>query len=149
MTEIISTRQIPHTPAKVFAIAQDVSRFPEVMPNLDAVQVLEDDGDGQTVTRWEASFTVGPMSKRVIWTERDHWNEDDLSCTFELVEGDMQQYNGKWTFTANGDGCLAELQVCFELGIPMLGPLITKIVNQLMQQNCDSLLEALEELASQ
>jgi hypothetical protein len=39
------------------------------------------------------------------------------------------------------------LNVDFELGIPVLGPMVNKIVDQLMQKNCDQLLEGLEKLA--
>jgi ribosome-associated toxin RatA of RatAB toxin-antitoxin module len=149
LAEIISKREIPHAPAVVFAAARQVTRFPDVLSNLDSVEVLEDDGQGSTVTRWLASFSVGPLTKQVAWTERDHWDENALTCRFDLVEGDMKTYNGVWTFSANSTGCLVDLRVDFELGIAMLGPMIDKIVNQLMQKNCDDLLEALEELAGQ
>lgn len=148
MAEITSTRTIGHAPERVFAAARQVTRFPEVLPNLEQVTMLEDDGQGHTVTRWDASFSVGPMSKRVSWTERDTWDDQALECTFDLIEGDMKVYRGVWTFVPEGDGCRADLRVEFELGIPMLGPMIDKIVNQLMQQNCDDLLEALETLAA-
>ena len=88
------------------------------------------------------------MSKRVAWTECDEWDEEQLTCTFELVDGDMKEYSGTWSFAPEGDGCRVDLRVSFELGIPMLGPMIDKIVNQLMQQNCDDLLAALEKLAA-
>ena len=148
MAEITSTRTIPRPPQRVFAAARLVTRFPDVLPNLERVTILEDDGQGNTLTRWDASFALGPMTKRVSWTERDTWDESALSCTFELVEGDMKVYNGVWTFAPEGDGCHADLSVNFVLGIPMLGPMIDKIVNQLMQQNCDDLLAALEQLAA-
>lgn len=148
MAEITSTRTIPRPPQQVFAAARLVTRFPDVLPNLERVTILEDDGQGNTLTRWDASFALGPMTKRVSWTERDTWDEEALSCTFELVEGDMKVYNGVWTFASEGDGCRVDLTVDFVLGIPMLGPMIDKIVNQLMQQNCDDLLEALEQLAA-
>jgi ribosome-associated toxin RatA of RatAB toxin-antitoxin module len=89
------------------------------------------------------------MSKQVKWTERDHWDADGLSCKFELVEGDMKTYDGLWTFSEADGSCNVELNVNFELGIALLGPMIGKIVDQLMQQNCDELLEALEKLSAQ
>ena len=148
MGKITSSRNIPFPAPHVFASARQVERFPEVLPNVDEVAVREDDGAGHTITFWAASFKVGPLTKQVKWTERDTWDESALSCTFELVEGDMKVYNGKWTFTPEGDRCLVELTVDFELGIPLLGPMINSIVDQLMQQNCDELLSALEKLSA-
>ena len=147
MAQIISTRKIALAPAKVFDTARQVTRFPAVLPNLDKVEIIEDQGNGVVVSIWEASFTVGPLSKTVKWKEVDTWNTDDLTCTFELVEGDMKVYRGTWDFKPDGEGCHVELNVDFELGITMLGPMIDRIVNQLMQQNCDDLLMALDKLA--
>ena len=136
-------------PTEVFNTARQATRFPDVLPNLDKVEIVEDQGNGVIVSNWEASFTVGPLSKTVKWKEIDTWNADDLSCTFELVEGDMKVYRGTWVFKPDGDGCRVELNVDFELGITMLGPMLDRIVNQLMQQNCDDLLYALDKLAAE
>jgi len=148
VAEIISKRTIPYPADKVFGIARQVTRFPEVIPNLDKVTIDEDLGGGRVVSSWEAEFSVGPLKKQVKWTERDHWDTEALACTFELVEGDMKEYSGSWTFAEHGEGCDVVLTVQFVLGINMLGPMIDKIVNQLMQQNCDELLEGLEKLAA-
>jgi ribosome-associated toxin RatA of RatAB toxin-antitoxin module len=149
MSEIISRRRIPLPPQKVYAAAKQVTRFPDVLPNLDSAEVLEDDGAGNTVTRWAGSFSVGPLSKTVSWTERDTWDDSALTCRFDLISGDMKTYNGTWRFAAAPDGgCDAELRVDFVLGIPVLGPMVNAIVDKLMKQNCDELLEALEKIAS-
>ena len=147
MKQIEATRTIRYSPEVTFATARQITRYPEVMPNLDKVSIIADEGNGVTVSRWEATFSVGPLRKSIAWSERDAWNETELGCTFELVEGDMKAYNGTWAFMPDGDGCRIELKVNFELGIAMMGPMIDNIVNQLMQQNCDELLEAIEKLA--
>jgi ribosome-associated toxin RatA of RatAB toxin-antitoxin module len=146
---IKSMRLIALPPRQVFDVARQVTRFPDVLPNLDKVTIIEDSGNGQVTTSWEASFSVGPLHKTVKWTEVDTWNTEDLTCIFELTEGDMKVYRGSWVFVADGDGTRVELEVDFELGISMLGPMIDKIVNQLMQQNCDDLLYALDRLAEE
>ena len=147
MSEIVSTRLIPRPAAAVFAAAQQVERFPEVLPDLDSVRVLEDDGQGHTVTKWEGTISVGPLTRQIAWTERDAWDAAARTCTFELLEGDMKQYSGVWRFAEQDGGCYVELRVQFELGIPLLGALVNRIVDQIMQRNCDDLLEALEKLA--
>jgi ribosome-associated toxin RatA of RatAB toxin-antitoxin module len=148
MSLIQSTRLIPLPAAKVYAAAKQVERFPEVLPNLDSAEVLEDDGQGNTVTRWVGTFAVGPLTKSVSWTERDRWDDAALACHFDLISGDMKEYNGAWNFKDVEGGCQANLDVNFTLGIPVLGPLVNAIVDKLMKQNCDELLQALEELAA-
>lgn len=148
MSEIVSTRTIPGQPEVVYAAAKQVERFPDVLPDVDEVRILEDDGQGNVKTSWVGTIRVGPMTRQIKWTELDHWNDGALSCRFELVEGDMKTYDGIWTFAADDAGCRVTLSVNFELGVPMLGALVNRMVDQLMQQNCDELLEALEKLAA-
>lgn len=148
MTLIKSERIIQLPPERVFNAARQVTKFPTYMPNLDSVEVLADDRNGNTTTRWRASFTVGPLKKSVSWTERDHWNSEKLTCQFELEEGDMKGYSGRWVFTPQDGGTHVLLEVDFTLGLAMLGPMVDKIVNSLMKQNCDELLAALEQIAA-
>jgi ribosome-associated toxin RatA of RatAB toxin-antitoxin module len=148
VSEIVSRRVIPLPAQQVYAAAQRVERFPDVMPNLDSVEVVENEGSGTVVTKWNGSFSLGPLKKDVSWTERDVWNEQNLSCRFDLISGDMKTYSGTWRFIPLADGgCEAELRMDFVLGIPVLGPMVNAIVDKLMQQNCDELLEALEKIA--
>jgi coenzyme Q-binding protein COQ10 len=115
---------------------------------VDSVSILEDDGAGHTVSKWNGTISVGPLTRQIGWTERDTWDAAAQTCTFELIEGDMKQYSGVWTFTPQEGGTMVELRVRFELGIPLLGPLVNRIVDQIMQHNCDDLLEALEQLSA-
>jgi ribosome-associated toxin RatA of RatAB toxin-antitoxin module len=128
------------------AAAKQFTRYPEFMPNLDRVEILEFDETGPRKSHWVSTVNVGPLKRQFKWTETDSWDDENRNCSFDLVEGDMKTYKGSWSFTPQNDGCLVELKVQFELGIPMLSPMINNIVNQLMQQNCDALLEALDQL---
>ncbi len=148
MAEICSQRHIPHPARQVYEAAKNIERFPDVMPDLESATVLENDGNGNTITKWVGNVAVGPMKRKISWTEKDHWDDDGLVCSFDLIEGDMKTYSGAWKFSDNGEGCEVELKFDFELGIPMLGAMVNNIVNKIMQDNCDALLEALEKLSS-
>src|SRR5687768_1320536 len=148
MTDIHVSRLIPRPIDEVFAAAQQVERFPDVLPDLDRVTILENDGAGNTVTKWEGTVSLGPLTRKIGWTERDHWDAQAKTCTFELAEGDMKQFSGVWTFVPEGDGTQVDLRVQFELGIPVLGPMVNRIVDELMTRNCEDLLTALERLTA-
>jgi len=147
MTAIHVTRLIARPLEEVFAVAQRVESFPDVLPDLDKVTILENDGVGNTVTKWEGTVSLGPLTRKIGWTERDHWDSAQKTCTFDLLSGDMKRFNGTWVFTDTGGGTQVDLQVDFELGIPVLGPMINSMVDKLMTQNCDDLLTALERLS--
>ena len=148
MSEIFVTRTIGSAPNLVYNIAKDVERYPEVLPDLDSVTILSDDGNGSVTSKWQGSISVGPLTRQISWTEIDIWDDANLTCRFDLVEGDMKKYSGLWTFTPADGGCKVDLAVDFELGIPVLGPLVNRIVDQLMQRNCEDLLVALEKLSA-
>ncbi len=148
MTNIHVSRLILRPIDEVFAAAQQVERFPDVLPDLDRVTVLENDGAGHTVTKWDGTVSLGPINKKITWTERDTWDSAAKTCTFELVSGDMKRFSGVWTFVEVEAGTQVDMRVQFELGIPVLGPMVNKIVDELMTRNCDDLLLALERLTA-
>jgi len=145
---IESTRVIRADAAVVYEAAKDVEKFPDVLPDLNSVTVLENNGNGETVTKWDGSVAMGPLKRSISWTERDFWDDEGLKCTFELIEGDMKRYSGIWLFVKEGENCRVELSVDFELGIPMLGSMVNRIVDQLMKDNCDALLGALDRITT-
>jgi ribosome-associated toxin RatA of RatAB toxin-antitoxin module len=147
VTEILASRVIPQPVDRVFAAAQQAERFADVLPDVDKVTVLSDEGNGTVVTKWEGTVSLGPLTRRITWTERDVWDAATHTCTFKLIEGDMKKFDGVWTFEPQGDSTNVVLRVDFELGIPVLGPMVNRIVDQLMQQNCEQLLAGLEELS--
>jgi ribosome-associated toxin RatA of RatAB toxin-antitoxin module len=147
MTDIHVSKLIPRPIDEVFAVAQQVERFPDVLPDLDKVTVLENDGAGHTVTKWDGTVSLGPIVKKISWTERDVWDSAAKTCTFTLLEGDMKHFDGMWTFAEANGGTQVDMRVQFELGIPVLGPMVNRIVDDLMTRNCEDLLTALERLS--
>jgi len=133
-------------PEKVFDIAAGIERFPEAMPDLKSVEVLERDGN-RCVSRWVSVADLGPIQREVSWTEEELWDREGLSCRFSLVKGDMKSYGGSWSFTPDGAGTRVVLEFDYEIGIPLLGALVHRIVQQKMEENCSSLLAALKQLA--
>lgn len=140
--------------AKVYAIARDIERLPEVVPDLTEVRVLER-SDDHIVSTWRGTVSIaGLITRALYWKESDYWNDTEYICTFSLIEGDMKKYNGDWSFTPcdNDAGCdaaatLVRLTVDFELGVPMLGPLVVRLIDKLMKENCEALLNGIAKLA--
>src|SRR5439155_8138023 len=82
----------------VYRTARDVERFPEFMPDLKSLRVLERSEDGlRTVVEWVG--LIPEFKTTVKWVEEDVWDPADHSCRFTLVRGDFKSYGGSWHFT--------------------------------------------------
>ncbi|MDR7417519.1 MAG: SRPBCC family protein [Armatimonadota bacterium] len=123
---------------RVYALAKDVERFPEFMPDLERVTILERSPSG-TTSEW-----VGVVHGRKIrWVEDDVWDDARYLCTFVQRSGDFSRYQGEWRFEPAPEGTRTSLTVDFELDIPLAGALLSNLVKVLMRKNCESMLEAL------
>ena len=124
---------------RVYVLAKDVERFPQFMPDLESVSILER-LPGGTVTSW-----VGVVQGRKIrWIEEDDWDDTRHVCVFRQRSGDFSRYQGSWTFEPLPEGTRTSLAVDYELDIPLAGPLLSSLVKVLMRKNCESVLAALK-----
>lgn len=124
---------------RVYALAKDVERFPEFMPDLERVTILERTPTG-TVSEWVAVV----QGRRIRWIEDDAWDDVRYTCTFRQRSGDFTRYEGEWQFEAIPGGTQTSLAVDFELDIPLAGALLSTLVRVLMRKNCESMLAALK-----
>lgn len=125
---------------RVYALAKDVETFPEFMPDLKSVTVLERSG-ADTVTAW-----VGVVEGRTIrWIEDDHWDDGVHTCQFRQREGDFQTYEGVWRFEPSAEGTRTSIEVEFAFSIPLIGPLLSTLLRVKMRENALSMLGALKE----
>lgn len=127
---------------QVYTLARAVENFPEFMPDLESVEVLER-WNGNTISRW-----VGLVQGRKIrWVEEDIWDDGVYRCTFRQREGDFTRYEGTWQFEAAPEGTRTTIEVDFELDIPLAGALLSNILRTLMRKNIHNMLAALKSRA--
>ncbi len=127
---------------QVYALARAVENFPEFMPDLESVEVLER-WNGNTISRW-----VGLVQgRKVRWVEEDIWDDRGYRCTFRQREGDFTRYEGTWQFEVSPEGTRTTIEVDFELDIPLAGPLLSNILRTLMRKNIHNMLVALKSRA--
>jgi ribosome-associated toxin RatA of RatAB toxin-antitoxin module len=126
---------------KVYALAKDVEHFPDIMADVEKITVLEREGN-RTVTEWVGK--IRQFNRTVKWTEEDHWNDAERSCAFEQIKGDFSLYRGLWKFEPANGGTRMTLTLEYEYDVPLIGPLIKKVVQKLVKANCDQMLDALK-----
>ena len=128
---------------KVFALAKDIEAFPQFMPDIKKVTILEKSSDGN---RLKSEFVgyIKDFKITMKWVEEDEWDEQAKTCKFKLVKGDFKSYSGLWTFEAVDGGTKYTSVIDFEYEIPLIGPIIKTLVARLMKQNVEDMLSAIK-----
>jgi ribosome-associated toxin RatA of RatAB toxin-antitoxin module len=143
--EVCSEVIVSAPPDRVYALAKDVESFPEFLPNVERVTIREREGD-RTVSEWVG---LVPEFKRTIrWVEADTWDDAARRCDFQLVSGDWDRYEGSWTFEPEGDATRVRLSISYEYNVPLIGPLIKKLLHKLVARNAEETLEGLRRRAA-
>ena len=144
---VTSEIEVAADPLSTFRIAREVQTFPSFMPNVKSVQVLERRDDGYAKTAWVARAQVASIDKDIKWIEEEWWDEAGLKSRYNLLEGDYTKYAGDWEFTPVGNGTKIRLSVDYDLGLPLVGALIGKLLDKIMRDNLDGMLRAIKEKA--
>jgi ribosome-associated toxin RatA of RatAB toxin-antitoxin module len=132
--------------AHTFATARDTEAFPEFMPDVKSIRVLERSDDGRRmVVEWVG--IIPEFKTTVKWVEEDTWDDAERTCAFRLVSGDFKEYYGLWRFTPENGGTRFDSSVTYEYDIPLIGPLIKGVILKKMRENVDRLQQALKEKA--
>lgn len=109
MREVKRSALIAESPARIYALVNDIERYPEFVPWCTAARV-----DARKEREVVATLTLkrGPVKSEV--TTRNLL-EPDKRVLMQLVSGPFRVLEGLWTFTALGDlGCRVELEMRFE-----------------------------------
>lgn len=124
---------------EIFDIIKDMERFPEFMPDIKSVKVLEHIPGG-TMTAWESEIDGMPIS----WTEEDLFDEQNLRIDYRMTEGDLAKFEGRWSVTETPGGCEVRLTVDFDLGIPMLADVLGPVMEQKVRDNSLMMLNSIK-----
>lgn len=148
MPVIRSSIEIDGPVDAVYALAKDVETFPQFMPDLKSVRVVERSADGsRVVSEWAG--TVKEFKTTVRWTEEDIWDDSAKTCVFSLVKGDYSKYSGEWRFIDLEGRTRFESEIDFEYEVPLIGALIKGIIARKMKENLDNMLSAIKERVEQ
>lgn len=122
----------------VYECAKDIERFPEFMPDVKEVKILERGDDGRVISEWSAYIPDFKMT--VKWVEEDIWDDEVKTCRFKLVKGDYAAYSGMWTFIQLAEGARFDSVIDYEYNVPLIGPLIQGLVQRKVKENVDQIL---------
>ena len=141
MREVLRSALVPHSPAQMYALVNDVRRYPEFLAWCWATEVHE-----ETAESLHATVALERAGVRIALATRNTMRPGEC-IEMVLADGPLRLFEGSWLFVpirAPGTGgtpgalrgCRVELNVRFEfrsaaLGL-VLGPLFESTWNSLV-----------------
>ena len=136
----VETTIVIDAPARdVYELAKEQDRFPEFMPDVESVTVLERDGE-RVLTHWKTLVEEAPIE----WTEEDRFDDTALRVDYRLIEGDLDTFEGVWRFEDRAGDTFVTLGVEYDFGVPTLAELIGPTLHRKVRENCEMMLAALK-----
>lgn len=136
MTIVNKSALVPYTPAEMFALIDDVERYPEFLPWCKSARVLARSDDELRAT---LALSMSGVEKSFTTCNR---NQKNKMIEVSLVEGPFRHLRGFWRFDALGDaGCKVSLDMDFEFSSRMLGLVVGPVFSQVANSLVDSFLK--------
>lgn len=136
----VETAIVIAAPARiVYELAKQQERFPEFMPDVETVVVLERHAD-HILTRWKTLVEEAPIE----WIEEDRFDDAALRIDYNLTEGDLDKFEGAWTFEERDGQTHVKLGVDYDFGVPTLAELIGPTLEKKVRENSEMMLAALK-----
>jgi coenzyme Q-binding protein COQ10 len=126
-------------PRAVYELAKEQERFPQFMPDVESVTVLERHPD-RVLTKWKTLVEEAPIE----WIEEDRFDDAGVRIVYELLEGDLDTFAGEWTFVDEGGRTRVRLTVEYDFGVPTLAELIGPTLEKKVRENAEMMLAGLK-----
>ena len=139
MPAVESTIVICAPARRVYELAKDQERFPQFMPDVETVTVMERHSD-HIITKWKTLVEEAPIE----WIEEDRFDDERARIDYKLLEGDLDKFEGAWTFEEREGETHVVLTVEYDFGVPTLAELIGPTLQRKVKENSDMMLRALK-----
>ncbi len=124
---------------RIYDLAKDMERYAEFMPDVEYVRIVRRDGN-KTITRWKTLVEEAPIE----WTEEDVFDDVGTRIDYRLLDGDLDKFEGSWTFEEHDGVTHVVLGVDYDFGVPTLAELIGPILHKKVEENSLMMLRALK-----
>jgi ribosome-associated toxin RatA of RatAB toxin-antitoxin module len=137
MREVVRSALVSHTPAQMFALVEDVERYPEFLPGVVAAKLVET-RDQQQIGRLE----MEKAGVREQFTTRNTLTRPDR-IDMHLLDGPFRSLEGVWTFVPILEagvvkGTRVGLSVQFEFKNPLTSMLLSRSFEGIFASLIDS-----------
>jgi uncharacterized membrane protein len=144
MPTVETTVHINAPLSKVYEIAKDNRSFPEFMSDVKSLEIVETEGS-RVVSDWVG--LIPTFGLKVRWRQEDLWDDEAHSCQFRQISGDYDKLDGTWRFSEDSGGTRFDSTLDYEYVVPGLGPLVKKVVHNIVIKNMEGVLGAIKKRA--
>ena len=143
MREVKRSALIAESPDRMYALINDIERYPEFVPWCTAARV-ESRKEGEVV----AALTIKRGPLRAEFTTRNLL-EPGKRVLMQFVSGPFSVLEGLWTLTPLGDlGCRVELEMRFEFANRVAGTLFAPLFEDTAASLVDAFVKRARETKS-
>ncbi|MBI3929731.1 MAG: aromatase/cyclase [Armatimonadetes bacterium] len=123
----------------IYAMAKDMESYPRFMPDVESVKVVSRESN-RTVTEWVTNVD----GTSFLWTEQDDFDDENFQIHYRLLEGDLDKFEGAWSFENADGGTRVTLAVDYDFGIPELANLIGPTLHEKVGENSEMMLQSMK-----
>ena len=135
---------IDSEPKAVYELAKDMEAYPSFMPDVESVKVVSREANS-TVTEWVSNVDGTPF----LWTEKDDFDDSKLRIDYALIEGDLEKFEGFWSFEPVEGKTEVSLVVDYDFGLPELTELIGPTLHEKVGENSEMMLSSMKKLVEE
>ena len=133
MREVTRSALVPYSAEQMFALVEDIERYPEFVPWIASAQKLSSTPEEVT-----GRLEMHKAGVRETFTTRNFLKRP-AEMLMTLVDGPFKTFEGRWTFTTLGaKGVKVGLTIRFEFANAMLGMLLSRT----FEKNCGEMIDA-------
>ena len=138
--EITIRRVIPAELWRVLRQVTKIHEFPVFVPCVKEVTVLERRRHVMK-TRWRIEVDKIPIS----WIEEDTIVFKENAIYFNAVEGDLEEFKGKWAFQEHPEGTELTVAVSVHISIPAIQEHAEIFLKSVLTKNFEAIVSAVEQ----
>ena len=133
MREVRRHALVPQTPMQMYALVNDVARYPEFLPWCSGSAVLAATETGKT-----ARLDINYHGVRAHFTT-DNLNTPPASIVVTLKDGPFRHLHGEWTFRFLApQACKVELALAYEFKTHLLETVVGPVFNHIAHTFIDA-----------
>ncbi len=132
---------VSYSAGQMFALVDDVARYPEFLPWCSGAEILAATPEGQ-VARLHLDYHGVTAHFTTV-----NVNDPPHSMRMKLKEGPFSTLSGEWTFKALApDACKVELALAYAFRTPILETLIGPVFDRIARTFIDAFVERADAL---
>jgi ribosome-associated toxin RatA of RatAB toxin-antitoxin module len=143
MHRVLKSVLVPYPAARMFALVDDVERYPEFLPWCGGARVTDRRPDGKT-----ARIDIDYHGVKAHFTTVNANRAPD-SIVITLADGPFRHLHGEWRFRALAeDACKVEFELAYEFSTPLLDAVVGPIFSHIANTFIEAFVRRAEALAS-